>query len=330
MDIRSMHVGPPDVRPQAFNALMGSDLRIKAVDIGANPSDGGPPPYADLLRARNVEVVGFEPHAESYHSLVQAKGPDETYLPYAVADGRRHKFHICQAPSMSSLFRPNPDVLKLFHLFPHIGRVVATKEIDTVRLDDVPETAGTDFIKIDTQGSELMILANAPRRLLDVSVIHTEALFLSMYEGQPLFSDIESFLRRSGFMFHRFHPIENRLLSPFMVDKNLAAGLSQTVWADAVFVRDLSRLDFYSDRQLMAGATVLHDCYGSYDAALLLLTEYDSRHRANLSDKYLSKLQVSFPGRKPRKWRIDVPGGGWVDIDRYHGAKGEFLAIDGS
>lgn len=56
--------------------------------------------------------------------------------------------------------------------------MTSTREVETVRLDDVPETASVDLLKIDIQGGELMVFQNAERRLADALVIQTEVEFL--------------------------------------------------------------------------------------------------------------------------------------------------------
>jgi len=291
----------PTSRPGPFKTLVGSPSPLKVVDVGASPLDGDDAPYAALVAAGDADLVAFEAHGPGYAELLKTKRQNETILPQAVGDGMRHTLRLCQAPGMSSLLPPNPDLLKLFHLFPNFARVLSTIEIDTVRLDDVPETAGVDLIKIDIQGAELIVLANSPKRLREVSVIHTEVLFLPMYQGQPLFSDIETFLRSNGFMLHCFQRMERRMVAPFMIDGNPYAELNQIVWADAIFVRDLARLDLYSDRQLLVTANLMHDIYESFDISFLVLTEFDRRRETGLSDKYLSALQSNYPGRS--LWR---------------------------
>jgi FkbM family methyltransferase len=277
---------------RSFSTLTKTNARIKVVDIGANPIDGTPP-YAPLLRAGDADVVGFEPNADALTRLNQIKGPHETYLPYAVADGARHTLHVCHAPGMTSLLTPNPAVLNLFHGFPEWGRVLSTEVVDTVRLDDVPETVGVELIKIDIQGGELMALRHGKTRLRDTLLIHTEVEFLPMYIGQPLFSEVEIFLRSEGFLFHRFFPAVSRVVRPLLVNNDIYAGLNQLVWADAIFIRDLSRLDALSEAQLLKTAKILHDCYRSVDVALYLLTEYDRRTGAHLGVTYLSGLQAT-------------------------------------
>ena len=280
---------------QSFRALTGGAApRVKVVDIGANPIDSEPP-YAAMLRAGDAEVVGFEPNRAALAVLDQRKGPLERYFPHAVGDGARHVLHICQAPGMTSLLEPDPAVLSLFHGFLDWGRVLATEPVDTVRLDDVPEAAGADLLKLDIQGAELMVLRHAQAGLRDAVVIQAEVEFLPLYKGQPLFSEMELFLRGHGFVLHRFFPEVSRAVQPMMVNNDPYAGLGQLVWADAVFMRDLTRLDVLSDRQLLAMAAILHDAYGAFDITFRLLAEHDRRSGAVRAEAYLSGLQAPLP-----------------------------------
>ena len=60
----------------SFYALTMMKLRVKVVDVGANPIDGSPP-YAALLRAGNADIVGFEPNPNALAKLNHLKGPNE-------------------------------------------------------------------------------------------------------------------------------------------------------------------------------------------------------------------------------------------------------------
>jgi FkbM family methyltransferase len=281
----------------SFNALTGRPQRIKVVDIGANPLFESP--YLKLLKSGDAEVVGFEPNPEALAKLNAAKGANETYLPYAIGDGARHILNVCFAPGMTSLLTPNPAVLNLFHGFPAWSKIMETVEVETKCLDDIPELVGTELLHMDIQGAELMALKHAEQRLKDVLVIQTEAEFLQMYIDQPLFSDIEIHLRQRGFVFHRFYPTVSRVFSPMIVGNDILSGLSQLLWADAVFVRDFTRLDLLTETQLLKTAMILHDCYQSFDLALRLLTEVDARSGTQLGNAYLAGLVSGQPQAQP-------------------------------
>jgi len=274
----------------SFAALTGTQTRIKVVDIGANPIDTAPP-YGTLLNAGEAELIGFEPNPLALEKLNEKKGPNETYLPFAIGDGQRRTLHVCHAPGMTSLLEPNPAVLDKFHCFPIFGMVVETRPVDTVRFDDIPQTVGAELLKIDIQGAELMVFQHGTRRLRDLLVIHTEVEFLQMYMNQPLFSDIELFLRQHGFVFHRFYPATSRVISPMLVDNDIYGGMSQLLWADAIFVKDFTRLNTFEDIQLLNMAKIVHECYKSFDLAYRLLSEFDQRRSTALAHSYLGGLQ---------------------------------------
>ncbi len=147
------------------------------------------------------------------------------------------------------------------------------------------------MLKLDIQGAELMVLRNAEARLADALVIQAEVEFLPLYKGQPLYGEMEGFLAGHGFRLHRFFPTVSRAIQPVMVNNDPYAGMGQLVWADAVFIRDLTRLEALSDRQLLAMAAILHECYGSADIAYRLLAEHDARQGGSLAGGYLQGMQ---------------------------------------
>ena len=274
---------------ESLHRILNLTAKIKIVDIGANPIDGEVS-YAPLLANGHAQIVGFEPNLDALERLNQRKGPNETYLPYAIADGARHTLHHCLLPGMTSLLEPNPGVLSLFYGFADWGKVVRTEEVDTARLDDIPETAGLDMLKIDIQGGELMVFKNAPTRMSEALLIQTEVEFMPMYIGQPLFSDVDIFLREHGFMLHRLEPLVTRDFKPLLFGTDPYEGHSQVLWADAIYVRDLTQLGKLDAEQLLKLAVILHDCYKAYDCALYLLREYDRRTNQNYRNIYFAAV----------------------------------------
>lgn len=273
----------------SLRAILEIDCPIKIVDVGANPIDGSPP-YAPLIRGGNTQVVGFEPNLDALALLEQRKGPGETYLPAVIGDGDEHTLHHCFAPGLTSLLEPNPDVLDLFYGFEQWRQIVRTDRVQTKRLDDISETAGLDLLKIDIQGGELLVMRHAVDRLRDAVVVQTEVEFVPMYRGQPLFAEVDQFLRAQGFVLHRFTPLMSRTIKPMIANNDTYAGLSQTMWTDAIFVKDFAYPDRLSSGQLLRLAAIVNDCYRSYDLALHMLLAHDKREGTEYGPQFLAAI----------------------------------------
>ena len=123
-------------------------------------------------------------------------------------------------------------------------------------------------------------------RVSSVVVVESEVEFIPLYKDQPLFGDVQVFLRERGFVLHKFLDIAGRGFRPFNGPKNNPhAAMSQILWADAIFVRDFSRLDTFNDDQLIKAAVILIEVYRSHDLAHLLLVEYDRRRQTQIAPR---------------------------------------------
>jgi FkbM family methyltransferase len=263
---------------------------IHIVDVGANPLADVKPPYQRLMDGGAAALVAFEPDPVAFEKLKALKQTHATYLPVAVGDGKPHRLRICQMSGMNSLLAPNFDLLNLTHRHGIWAQVKDVVDVYTKRLDDLVEIEGLDYLKIDIQGSELLVFENATEKLKDCLVVHTEVMFVPMYEDQPLFSEQELFLRRFGLQVHKFFEMQGHVLKPFAVRGDDHAPLSQVFWADVVFVKDITRLERLRPEQLLKLAIILHEVYGSFDVAHLAFAAYDRAVGAALAPKYKAFL----------------------------------------
>ena len=274
---------------------LASLLEIKSpidiVDIGANSIIGeDEAPYKPLLDSGLAHVYGFEPNPDALARLNAAKGQNETYFPSAVYNGAEQELRVCQQEGMTSLLEPNINLLSYLHGFPEWGKVVERISIPTVRLDDLTEIKNLDYLKIDIQGGELEVFRNGTNRLKECLVIQTEVEFLPMYEGQPLFSEVELYLRELGFTFHKFFPLVSRIVQPMLVNNNIYSELSQATYADAIFIKDFTKFDQLDPEQLKKISLILNDIYVSFDIALRALMVCDAKNKSNYAEQYIKHL----------------------------------------
>jgi FkbM family methyltransferase len=104
----------------------------------------------------------------------------------------------------------NPGASSLFQAsgkYPEEDYVQDQTTVETVRLDSFLEEiglTGIDLLWMDIQGAELLALQGLGSKLSTVKLIHLEAEFVEIYEGQPLFSDLKRFLNARGFLLQSF------------------------------------------------------------------------------------------------------------------------------
>ncbi len=271
-----------------LSELLAPQRLTEVVDVGANPIDGEPP-YLPMLSEGLCHVTGFEPQADALRDLERRKGPNERYLPYVIGDGAAGILKICAAPGMTSLFEPDARVLALFAGFQDFGKVAARLPVQTRRLDDVAEIGHLDFLKIDVQGAELDVFRGGAAKLAGAVAVQTEVSFITLYEKQPAFGEVDMELRRQGFIPHCIPAVKLWPIAPCVVNGDPRQALNQLLEADIVYVRDFFRPEQMDDEQLKHLALIAHHCYKSFDLALRCVMHLEQRHavESGAQERYL-------------------------------------------
>ncbi len=184
-----------------INSYLEGD-KITLIDVGTRDGiDARWDAISSLLH-----VIGFEPDEEECRRINEhAKSrPYEMHcFPYALgrSNNSKARLHICKKTGCSSLYEPNTEFVKEFRFGPYMD-LVKSYGVTLTTLGDIcdRERVVPDCIKIDTQGSELDILIGSLNILEDVNFLELEVEFNSQYKKQPLFSDIDLFLRSKGFI----------------------------------------------------------------------------------------------------------------------------------
>jgi FkbM family methyltransferase len=173
------------------------DDHIRLIDVGAR---GGIDPRWEPFHSI-LDVLGFEPDAEECEELNARQSPYSIrYLPVALGaeNGQQANLFICKQPGCSSLLQPNTELCDMYpygYAMEVVGKIPVTLE----RMDSVCGDFQPDVLKIDTQGTELDVLRGAGHILDKVLAVELEVEFLPQYVGQPLFSDVDAFMRGQGF-----------------------------------------------------------------------------------------------------------------------------------
>jgi hypothetical protein len=194
-----------------------------------------------------------------------------------VGDGGAGTLRVCQVNGMTSLFEPDARALALFAGFEEYGRVTARLPVQTRRLDDIAEVPRVDYLKIDVQGAELAVFRGARARLARAVAIQTEISFITLYENQPAFGEVDVELRAQGFVPHTTAAVKLWPLAPYAAAADAKRPLNQLLEADIVYVRDFARPERLDHEQLKHLALVAHHCYQSWDLALRCVTELERR-----------------------------------------------------
>ena len=270
--------------------LLPESTLFNIIDVGASFNPGGPAPYQGFVDAGKARVTGFEPNFAECERLNQTFGLPHRFLPHFVGDGGPATFYETNWALTGSLFPANTALLEKFQNLAELTTPVAEHPVETMRLDDLEEIVDVDYFKIDVQGAELLVFRGAPRLLAETLVICTEVEFVELYKGQPLFADVDAFLRQSGFKLHRFNGFGTRAFKPLIFNNDINAGGGQILWSDAIYVRDWMRLDELSADKLLKYAVLAHDLLHSYDLTHLVLSALDCKAGSELADLYLGRL----------------------------------------
>jgi len=266
---------------------------ITIIDLGAMALEGVPAGYHRLLDAGVCQLIGFEPVPEECEKLNERAHPGQVFLPHAVGDGKVRELRICNFPMTSSLYEPNQAFCQRFQNLAELMQVIERVQIQTLRLDDIPEVVGADYIKMDIQGAELDAIRGGENTFRGALIVETEVEFVPLYVDQPLFADIDIDLRGLGFLFHRFRGIAGRTMKPLLRNGDPNAMTSQALWADAIYVRNLLQLQEIESERLLKLAIILHEVYSSVDFCHHVLQHYDANNGTTLSTAYLQHLTTS-------------------------------------
>lgn len=180
------------------------DRPLSVVDVGCRWG------FAEAWHAltNRAHLVGFDPDEEECARLRDYYAHmSNVHIIDCGLDSRprRRTVHRASDPACSSFFRPDSllvdQVPELRVIAPAGALRVRTTTLDRWRRHE--KWGPVDYIKADVQGAELDVLRGARATLRDVLLIELEVEFNGIYNGQPLFGEVDAFVRKRGFQLWR-------------------------------------------------------------------------------------------------------------------------------
>ena len=214
---------------------------ISLIDIGAR---GGMQRPWNQFHETQLCYYGFDADTEECKRLNSKNRPGKsvTYFPFAVSDkDSTETLYLTQEEGCSSFYKPNHSYIKKFY-FSENWDIKKTIPLQTRTLKKIfdENNVKPEFLKIDTQGTELKILKGAGQYLDSVLGLEIEVEFVQWYEKQFLFHEVDAFVREKGFELYDL----NRYWASRVNMKQHTAKRGQLIFADAIYFRSIE--SFYS------------------------------------------------------------------------------------
>lgn len=177
------------------------------IDVGAH--EGETTLYA-ALQNPGLKVYAFEPNLRVAAKLI-GRAANYFVVPMAVAETDGFAtLNVNTFEAASSLLPMDETALGSWIGGKDLG-IASTTTVRTVRLDTFMTLTGiqtVDFLKIDTQGLDLVVTKSAGQRLRDIAKITLEVDVkpARLYTGSPSKDEVIAFLNSSGFSLTSVEP----------------------------------------------------------------------------------------------------------------------------
>lgn len=272
-----------------FNIIQ-KENKFVLCDIGA--MDGIPKIWKTYEKF--LQIIAFEPDDREFTKLISNENLQN--LNYALAETKKNiDYYITAAHGKSSNLQPNNDLLSKYPCYQdyEVQRKITldsckVTSLDLLRQENlIPEI---DFIKIDTQGSELSILKGGSNNILvNLLGIQVEVEFLPLYKEQPLFRDVDALLAANHFQLidlKRYYWKRRESLN--------TNGKGEIIFGDALYFMNLEKFNEYvttleigKARDKTLKFIILSLVYGMNDYAFSLI-------KIGISNRIFEETEIQF------------------------------------
>jgi FkbM family methyltransferase len=177
--------------------LLGKHAADCVIDVGANVGQ-----FATAIRRAGYRgpIISFEPVPEAFAELQNRSATDPDWAVQRVAVGDRPgalELNVSEASNISSFL----EVKEEYVAGRPPARVRRTEWVPIATIDDLLREAPYErmFLKTDTQGYDLRVLAGATQTIDRTIGIQIELSVVAIYEGMPSYVEALAVLRELGF-----------------------------------------------------------------------------------------------------------------------------------
>jgi FkbM family methyltransferase len=256
--------------------VLRDDPTLTIVDVGAQDLKDERHIYSSLTRSWPHRVIGFEPVYDEEVVETTEFGVRRV-LPCALGDGSEQALNVTRYSALSSFYTPNRSLRDECHGPKHFHEIVKTVPIQTRALDAL-DLEPADFIKLDTQGAEPLIVRGGARYISQTPLVYSETFFIPFYERMPLFDEHLPLFRAYGFELLDLY-LQNRRRAEVRIPDAYPAlgshqGAGRLVGADALYgQRYLTSGQPPAEHRLKAlkAALLLHFLFQKYDVVARIL-----------------------------------------------------------
>ena len=290
---------------------LAEEVGFSILDIGARTekTSSNPGIAGDFkFISKGCDYYGYEPDKEEINKLnatTNLHWKSQNYIPEALGELEgEFKLNLHAQPGFSSKLNAKKDQFELFSRSMYLKEkekqiLVKVNTLDNSLTDSkIPNPC---FMKIDIQGMELEVFKGATNFLKNHCLgIRVEVYFHQIYENQPLFTDVDAYLRNVGFLPFQFAELhswrrDSTFKFPF-IDHRSKIGFSegQLMHADVVYLKDPSKLEKADLLQQRIRLALISLSYRHYDLAHQIFSSLASKYPKYLkSATYLEKLAKS-------------------------------------
>ncbi|MGB2807280.1 MAG: FkbM family methyltransferase [Sedimentisphaerales bacterium] len=190
--------------PYGVMAHLLKDLDVTGI-IDAGASDGRISKRL-LRKFPSANIYAFEPNPLYTQTLQQYAKEERRFHPYflALSDQEGNAdLHVTDSPGNTSLFTPGK---RLKQMDTHGASVKSLEKVKVVTIDEWAkrnDDPAIQLMKFDIQAAELKALHGAVCVLQNSTLlVYTEIWFNPIYEEGAIFSEIDLFFRKYGFVLY--------------------------------------------------------------------------------------------------------------------------------